>query len=248
MTIYKCLKVDGVPANGGKGIWSLPTKNTDGTWTAGDWMPKVEDIVLCERGYHGCELKDVLKWASDKLYVMETRGAIITGDDKIVAQEARLLSEVEAWNDRTLRLFACDCAERTLPLFETERPDDTRPRLAIETARRFADGKATREELATARSAAWSAAESAAGYAAESAAWSAARSAAWYAALYAAWSAAESAAGYAAESAAWSAAESAAWYAAWYAAWSAAESAEHEWQTQHLAEMLGIHGDDNAGE
>jgi hypothetical protein len=224
MTYYKCLKAGGVPANGGTGVWSLPVKNIDDTWQAGEWMPKVEDIKLCERGYHGVEVKDILHWAAEKLYVMETRGKIITGDDKIVAQEARLLSEVEAWNDRNLRLFACDCAERTLPLFETERPDDTRPRQAIETARRFADGKATREELDAARAAAWDAVWDAAGAAAGAAAWDAARAAAWDAAWAAAWDAAWAAA--------WDAARAAAWDAAW--------DAESKWQVQHLAGVLGL--------
>jgi hypothetical protein len=57
-------------------------------------------------------------------------------------------------DDRTLRLFACDCAERVLPLYEAEYPDDDRPRKAIETARRYADGQATEDELAAARAAA----------------------------------------------------------------------------------------------
>jgi len=65
-------------------------------------------------------------------------------------------------DDRTLRLFACNCAERALCLFEREYPDDTRPRNAIEVARRFADGAATSAELdsarAAARAAAWAAA------------------------------------------------------------------------------------------
>ncbi|MFT3714925.1 MAG: hypothetical protein QM774_02985 [Gordonia sp. (in: high G+C Gram-positive bacteria)] len=42
-------------------------------------------------------------------------------------------------NDRRiLALWAADCAERTLPLFLAEAPDDPRPREAIEGARAFA--------------------------------------------------------------------------------------------------------------
>ena len=59
-------------------------------------------------------------------------------------------------NDRTLRLFACDCAERAL---ERERKAGCEPHAdswkAIEVARRFADGKATTKELEAARSAAY---------------------------------------------------------------------------------------------
>ena len=62
-------------------------------------------------------------------------------------------------DDRTLRLFACDCAERAL---ERERKAGRKPHAdswkAIEVARRFADGKATTKELEAARSAAYAAA------------------------------------------------------------------------------------------
>ena len=65
--------------------------------------------------------------------------------------------------DKDIRLFACDCAERVLPLYETNYPNDNRPRQAIETARRFANGQATLAELAAARDAARVAAWAAAG-------------------------------------------------------------------------------------
>ena len=40
-----------------------------------------------------------------------------------------------------LALWAADCAERTLPLFEAGHPDDKRPREAISAARRWAKDK-----------------------------------------------------------------------------------------------------------
>ncbi len=42
---------------------------------------------------------------------------------------------------RLLALWAATCAEHVLPLFETQRPDDPRPREAIEAARRWARGE-----------------------------------------------------------------------------------------------------------
>ena len=93
-----------------------------------------------------------------------------------------------------LRQFACDCASRALHRErKAGREPDERSRAAIRVARRFARGKATQEELAAARSAAWSAARSAAWSAGGSAAWSAARAAAWDASWSAAGSAARSA-------------------------------------------------------
>ena len=81
-------------------------------------------------------------------------------------------------DDPRLRLMACDFAEAVLVYVPA---GEDRPRLAIECARRFARGEATREEMAAARdaaraaagAAAWSAARAAAGAAAWSAAWAA---------------------------------------------------------------------------
>ena len=42
---------------------------------------------------------------------------------------------------RVLAVWAADCAERTLPLFEAQAPNDTRPRDAIEGVRAFARGE-----------------------------------------------------------------------------------------------------------
>ncbi|HET7150858.1 MAG TPA: hypothetical protein VFI60_05570 [Candidatus Acidoferrum sp.] len=76
-----------------------------------------------------------------------------------------------------LVLVACACAETVLPIFEKKYPDDSRPRTAIETARKWANG--TVEEVRDAAYAAASAVYTA--YAADAAA---------YAAVYAAASAA----------------------------------------------------------
>ena len=82
-----------------------------------------------------------------------------------------------------IRLLACDFAETALKYVPA---GEDRPRLAIETARRFVAGSATCEELDAARAAAGAAA----GAAARDAAWAAARAAAWDAARDAAWDAA----------------------------------------------------------
>jgi len=42
---------------------------------------------------------------------------------------------------RVLAMWAADCAERTLPLFEAEAPGDPRPREAIDGGRAFARGE-----------------------------------------------------------------------------------------------------------
>jgi hypothetical protein len=167
MKYYKVLS-DGKSCNGGHCKWRLPTKNKDGTWIPGKWMPKITgELVPCNNGYHICRKEDLIYWLDKEIYEVEYRGEIIEDDDKCVVREARLLCKVEAWNEKTARLFAADCAEKVLPIFEKQYPEDNRPRLAIKATRDYANGKITQDEL--------SAAESAARSAAESAAWSAVR-------------------------------------------------------------------------
>ena len=60
---------------------------------------------------------------------------------------------IDLMDDRQQQLFACDCAERVLHLFDAEYPGDDRPRRAVEIARQYADGKAAAEELEAVREA-----------------------------------------------------------------------------------------------
>jgi hypothetical protein len=109
--------------------------------------------------------------------------------------------------DKEIRLFAVWCARQMQHLMT-----DPRSIAALDVAEKFANGAATRDELAAARDAAGDAARSAAGVAAGVAARDAARSAAWEAA----WAAARGAAGDAAKA------------AAWEAAWAAARDAQEK--------------------
>lgn len=63
------------------------------------------------------------------------------------APEVILMRLLPHWNDRSAWSFACDCAEHVLPLFERGYPCDERPRLALQTARRYLAGHATFGEL-----------------------------------------------------------------------------------------------------
>lgn len=87
-------------------------------------------------------------------------------------------------------LAACDCAELSLPLFEKKHANDKRPRNAIETAREWANGKAT---IAEVRDAAHDAAHDAAYAAAHAAAYAAYTAHAAHAAAEAAHAAADAA-------------------------------------------------------
>jgi hypothetical protein len=80
--------------------------------------------------------------------------------------------------DKEIRLFAADCAEMVLLIYEKDYPDDKRPRLAVQAARDYANGLITLEQLTSAWAAAWAAAGDAAGAAARDAARAAAGDAA----------------------------------------------------------------------
>jgi len=194
--LYKVLNPDGTPFHGGSGQWSLPTKGDSGAWTPGAWMPTIAgelipewmptiagELIPCSNGYHLCQEADLLRWLGPAIFEAEYRGDCVNADNKITVREARLLRKIESWNERTARLFACDCAERVLHLYEARYPDDDRPREAIRVARAFANGAATEDELAAAWAAAWAAGWDAgwdaARAAARAAAWAAARDAAW---------------------------------------------------------------------
>jgi hypothetical protein len=94
--LYKVL-VNGRSCHGGDMEWSLPTQNTDGTWTPGEWHRVEGEISLCNRGLHltwepaawfnqaGCEVYEV---------EAEELGASEQTDSKVVARACRLLRRV----------------------------------------------------------------------------------------------------------------------------------------------------------
>lgn len=149
--VYKVLGTNGEAMNGGTGKWFLPHGKRPGKW-----MPKIKgDLVPCKNGYHLCRENDLVHWLGPTIYEAEYRGGCIDADDKIVVREARLLRRMETWNDRTARLFACDCAEWALSLIKEP---DARSVEAVRVARLYAIGETGEKELA----AAWDAAGAAA--------------------------------------------------------------------------------------
>jgi hypothetical protein len=157
MKTYKVLSANGSPCNGGSGTWHLPKGKRPGKW-----MEPIEGkLIPCKNGYHLCRRKDILQWFNESIYEAEYRGEIIKQDDKVVVREVRLLRKLN-WDDKTARLFAADCAERVLEIFERKHPDDPRPRQAIEAARAFARGEINQRDRAAAGDAAWAAAWAAA--------------------------------------------------------------------------------------
>ncbi len=147
--LFKVLDKNARSCNGGRGEWHKPRGRP------GKWMPPIEgDLEPCANGYHLCRRDDLLDWLGPTIWLAEYKGDRVNDDDKIVVRQARLIRKLN-WDARIARHFAADCAWRSLKFFEKEHPNDKRPREYINVARRFADGKATQEELdAAARAAA----------------------------------------------------------------------------------------------
>ena len=144
---------------------------------------KIQDLTItfakaksegaCDVGYRkmGKHLGGITKYGLNTPVSIETILDVCGFGDAVWA-----LIAINA--DRPLSLFAADCAERVLPIYEKEYPEDQRPRQAIEAARAFARGEISAAARAAAGTAAWDAARAAAGDAARAAAGAAARDAA----------------------------------------------------------------------
>ena len=226
---WKTLCEDGRCYFGGRGTWDLPNGKP------GRWRSVKGELVPCGNGIHVLGPHHIVRWLGPALFEIEYEGEKIDAGDKYVVRKARLVRRVEEWNERTARLFAADCAEDVVHLI----PEAVRGPFvsAIDVARRFAEGEASRDELSAAEAAAEAAAGAAARDAARAAAWDAAGAAARDAAWAAAWDAAGVAARAAAGAAAGAAARAAA-RDAWAAAGAAARAAARERQTEHLAKYV----------
>lgn len=147
---WKVLNADRTAYHGGTGRWPEP----------GEWWEVTGEIVPCQHGLHVCRREDLVKWLGPTIWEVEVEGEQLAAEDKVVVRRARLVKQLTTWNDRTARVFACDCAEAVLSIYEKV-GKSTAPRNAIAVARRFANGEATDEEMAAARAAARAAAGSA---------------------------------------------------------------------------------------
>ena len=209
----------------------------DEKWRIGQRRTLKGEIIPCQYGYHASpSLWDALRYAPGALACkVELSGTIVPhGDDKYAASTRKLVAAVNV--ERELRLFAADCAEHVLYLFEEKYPDDDRPRKAIQSARDFANDSISAyatNAAADATNAAADAAHAAANAAANAAnaAYAAANA---YATNAAAAAAANAAAAYAANAA------NAAYAAANANAYAyAGRSAEKEWQREQFEQRFG---------
>ena len=123
----------------------------------GVWMKPIDDVYACTRGYHTVTAKQIIPWLNGvtAVYCCDVRGPVDAGD-KYVSRSIRLGHKV--MGERELCHLVCDFAAHVLNIFETKRPQDDRVHNCITTAREYADGRATLDDLAAARAAARAAA------------------------------------------------------------------------------------------
>jgi len=205
-------------------------------------------VLLCESGLHASvRLVDALSHCCGRfLCRVECWGDVQTHSDKIAVRHRRCLAMADVTPQ--LRLFAVLCAEHVLPIFEAKFPGDRRPRAAVDTAKRYLEGTASRDALITAANEAWnarraSAAASASASAASAYAASAAAASAAAAYAVAAADVASAASASASAAAAYAAVAVAAYAAAYAAARrqqaaDAARAEAREWQERTLISLL----------
>ena len=138
----------------------------NGTWQKGRWRSVKGEIVPSSNGIHYCKPEHLVRWLGPTSWVFEDGSPDETVDagDKLVTRKGRIVERVETWNDRTVRLFAADCAETALVYIPESHHGPFVA--AIAAARGFARGEVSDAE----RFAAWAAAGAAARAAARDAA------------------------------------------------------------------------------
>ena len=58
----------------------------------GKWMPKIENVAICERGYHVTTKPH--KWSGCTVYLVESRGESILVDDKSACGSIRIIAPI----------------------------------------------------------------------------------------------------------------------------------------------------------
>ena len=151
MRYFAVSDVDGRFLDGQELSWPLPEGEGPG-----QWLPTVErDLVTYENGYEVYTPKQLLQYLGPAIWEVEVRGELLETGKVTMVREARIIAPTH-WNERTARLFACDCADRALKgERKAGRKLDERSSDAVQVARHCAEGQATEQELIAARDAAW---------------------------------------------------------------------------------------------
>jgi hypothetical protein len=126
------------------------------TWEIGKWSKPIEDIDMCNSGYHCSKtILGAMSFVSGEvLAIVETKGKSEKQKDKEVYESMQIVKAYK-WTKKDSVSLSIYSAELVLNNFEKLYPDDDRPRKAIEAAKKVLEND-TEENRSAARSA-WSA-------------------------------------------------------------------------------------------
>jgi hypothetical protein len=105
--------------------WPAPRNGGPGAWVAADGP-----VALCGRGLHLCRPIDLAHWLCDELWEAEAGSELVDGIDCVIAQRARLVRPIDAWQDGGAARFASACIDHAADLVSR----------ALEPARTMARG------------------------------------------------------------------------------------------------------------
>jgi hypothetical protein len=77
-----------------------------------DWV-EVADFERCGHGVHACRAADLPYWLDSEIWQVEFKGPWTTVGHKVVGQQARLVTQVKAWDPATADLYKLACLERS---------------------------------------------------------------------------------------------------------------------------------------
>jgi len=117
----------------------------------GEWLPEMEPKVGYS-GYHAFSKECAIDWLDYNLFVVEAREDFGDGVDVGITinayRQIRFLRRVFVWDELIARQFAVRCVKKAWQLLSPE------GHIAVNTAERFAVGRAKRKELRVAGTAA----------------------------------------------------------------------------------------------
>ncbi|GIV03642.1 MAG: hypothetical protein KatS3mg015_2472 [Fimbriimonadales bacterium] len=138
--IYKWL-------NGYRSTHTFDFRYRIGLWT----YPISSELVPGLNAYHGANVNQLPLWINRDLYVVESLDEWIDDGEKLYTRgPIRIVEHLTGWNKSTARLFATDCAERVLPIWERHRPNEDLLK-TIQAAREYANGLIGRKEARRSR-------------------------------------------------------------------------------------------------
>jgi hypothetical protein len=91
--------------------WPLPEGNRPG-----DWVLASGPLGLCTNGIHASTVDQLPQWLGDEIWEIELAGEVVRAEPALVARRARLLRQVDDWDEQARLAFCQDCAERAREL------------------------------------------------------------------------------------------------------------------------------------